>query len=234
MESIRLQATPLNRVKCLSEIQLQDNCEAPSTLAALNKFSRKHEVFRDAATGNEARLLISNQPPDLPLKPSRERLAEQLDAAVLERYRPERPRVWNPLLLRQKDDMGAVQAAEISVTVVEVRGHHARPRGRSFNFGHGDPGREPRPVGTGRPAVEAQPDQSPSRRAVPGPTGRSRETVEGAGLLCMGDHDHSVDIQGTPCSAGSAATRGPGRTCSRRPRGWPGIFLAASTEQPSA
>jgi hypothetical protein len=105
------QAPPVNGVKGLGEIQLQNNRRNFPLMAALHDLGSKDEILGDASATHETRLILINQGTNLQLKPRRESLADQFHRAVLQGDRPERQGSQNSTRLGQESDVGPVDAA---------------------------------------------------------------------------------------------------------------------------
>jgi len=78
------QAIPINRVKSLMEIKLQNYSRRGPTVAAVPKVSNIDKVIDDTAAKNEPSLISAHKGRDMGLKAPGEQLGDALNGAILE------------------------------------------------------------------------------------------------------------------------------------------------------
>jgi hypothetical protein len=112
---------PADRVKSLTEVQLENSSRSSSLAAGLHNVSRINKVFSDAASGDEPRLVRVDKIGNKVFKPKSETFGVNFKTAVLEGDRPKIVRFIGPSFFGQKDNVGFVDGAEIGREAVEAR-----------------------------------------------------------------------------------------------------------------
>lgn len=68
----RPETSPVDGVECFSEVELQDLRGSTPLVAALGHLSSIDEILHDASSSDEPRLVLIDNPADLPLETRRE------------------------------------------------------------------------------------------------------------------------------------------------------------------
>jgi hypothetical protein len=122
-------AVPMDRVKSLVKVKLQDNGGGVTTKTAMEQVSGISETFNNTSAKNKARLVTANKGRNQGLQPISENLGNSFDGRVLEDDRPEILSPPSIIFLWKQNKVGPVNAFKISSVAVEGFGQGKDFRG---------------------------------------------------------------------------------------------------------